>query len=154
MTPIDADLVGAIYDAALEPSRWRTCLAAFCRAFDAFYGQLGVRHRDRPERSFLVWHGIDDARLQRYIPRYVELSSSDWTDARTLDDPAYPARLNARSTPERLAAIHQGAAYHGDELATNDELETAAVVREIRRPLDLVRGLESTQGPNENNRKR
>ena len=129
--------VGAIYEAALDPSRWRAALGHLVGVFDATFAQIGVRYREHLEFSFLHWYGVPDELVARYLPRYAELQGTDYADPTTMDDPAHPAWHNGRSTLERLTAIRQGAAFIPTEIVSAAEIVTNPSHTEVRVPLGL-----------------
>ncbi|GAB3628280.1 helix-turn-helix transcriptional regulator [Pandoraea terrae] len=56
------ELLGLIYDAALEPARWTRCFEEICTEFSANYVSLIVR-RGTPEGLGLIFSGAGDRRV-------------------------------------------------------------------------------------------
>ncbi len=66
-----SDLIGAIYDCAIDPSLWPDTMAAMGRATDCCAGLISVARLDPPEARLLKSWNFDEAWLAR-VPHYSE----------------------------------------------------------------------------------
>ena len=74
------DLIGLLYDAAADPTRWRDFLDAGSRNFSAFGANFIRYHPDRPEQSLAMLTGMEETAtedLADAISRFVALRHED-----------------------------------------------------------------------------
>ena len=63
-------LIGTVYDAALDPSRWPDAVGQACAFLDCRYGAFGAADLLRNELSFVVQWGYQEQDWQDYLTRY------------------------------------------------------------------------------------
>jgi hypothetical protein len=75
-TPSESDalleLVGTIYDAALDPAKWSQAVEGACRILDCSYGVIGSADLLRTEPNFNVTFGYEPADWQIYVEKYFD----------------------------------------------------------------------------------
>lgn len=133
----DLDLIGPLYDAAIDGTRWPDWLARLAKRFDAPIAQIGARVPRGPLLGFFHVHGIDEATLAVTLPRYLELGSEDLLDPANVARDDHPARLKRLSNPARLEAIVHGAAFRSDELVQHEDFVRSRIYEEVRAPLGM-----------------
>ncbi len=75
-TPSETDalleLVGTIYDAALDPAKWSQAVEGACRLLDCSYGVIGSADLLRTAPNFNVTFGYETADWQIYVDKYFD----------------------------------------------------------------------------------
>lgn len=66
------ELVGIIYDAALNPALWSQVVEGACRILDCSYGVIGSADLLRTEINFNVTFGYQPADWQIYVEKYFD----------------------------------------------------------------------------------
>lgn len=133
----DEALIGMVYDAATDPTKWQPFLASFAESFGGFYGHLGARNPANNSIAFAEFTGLERSLVETTTPRLLELLPDDWLDYRNFDAGDHPVNRNALISGERIAEISGGAAYHCREVVTDESYRRTAIYRECRRPFDM-----------------
>ncbi|MBK6348867.1 MAG: helix-turn-helix transcriptional regulator [Proteobacteria bacterium] len=128
-----SELLGLVYESALQPENWTLALAAICRAFDAKYASLIVRPGANDQPGGL----IVSAAAQRQV----------------LDTSKPPLHLSPFNglTPDRVVTVDdilseadwRGSAYYRDWCASHDVFHVMAV--DIQTREGSVHGLRITR---------
>jgi DNA-binding CsgD family transcriptional regulator len=63
-------VIGAAYDAALDPGLWPAAVSEACRFLDCAYGALGAADLLRNDVNFIVQWGYSDETWDAYLTRY------------------------------------------------------------------------------------
>lgn len=63
-------VIGAAYDAALDPGLWPAAVSEACRFLDCAYGALGAADLLRNDVNFIVQSGYSDETWDAYLTRY------------------------------------------------------------------------------------
>lgn len=109
-----ADVIGSIYDAGLEATRWSDALEAVSRACGGVAAQMSVRRPDGEERFGCV-AGIPSEAHAEYIQEY--------------------AARDLRFT--RLAHLPKGVVYRESDLITEDEIAASPIYNELLPKYDI-----------------
>jgi DNA-binding CsgD family transcriptional regulator len=114
-------LIGMLYDAAVDATRWRDLLASLARHFDAFAGDF--IHYDMEDNRFSIHvrHGLDHVSTD-VVARFQELAP---------EDPRFLAiRRQFASRPAALA-------LHCRMMVTDEELHASRVYKEALLPAGI-----------------
>ena len=130
--PEDTSLVGALYDAALDPACWPATLQRFADAFGGFYAHVGMRYHADHRLDFFHQVGIEPSVAAAIVEDFVALAADDPLEPDSYVRPDHPARHNGLSTPARLDAIRAGAAFHCREILTDAEIHRVPMHRRVR----------------------
>ncbi len=76
-------VIGAAYDAALDPGLWPLAVREACRFLDCAYGAVGSADLLRNDLNFIVQWGYADATWQSYLTRYHHLNPFNAQASRT-----------------------------------------------------------------------
>lgn len=69
-----SEVIGSIYDCALDPDRWGQTLPSISAATDSPYGALAVYDYEHALSGRVFDHGYDESYLQRYFEKYERLN--------------------------------------------------------------------------------
>lgn len=69
-----SELVGGIYDAALDPTRWPSVLGETCRFVDCVSGTLNSYDTVRSSLAINVSHGYDPHYVKLLLERYIQIN--------------------------------------------------------------------------------
>lgn len=116
------DLVGLIYDAVADASRWPVFLEAFVRAVHASKATLALRDTAGDQFALVCWHGWTKQDLQLYLDRYAAID---------------PWRVGTSRWPEGKAGTDR-------DLCPREEIEASATYREFYAPQGAVHGVGGT----------
>jgi hypothetical protein len=91
-----SDLIGAIYDCAIDPGLWPETINAICDVTDCCGGLIAVTDLDPPQARLMKSWNYDSAWLAR-IPEYADEVARVWAkvpglNSRPLDEPGSPRR--------------------------------------------------------------
>jgi DNA-binding CsgD family transcriptional regulator len=115
-------LVGLIYDAVADASRWPAFLEAFVRAIGGRKATLSLRDSKHPEFAMVTWFGWSDEDVQVYIERYAA---------------ADPWGVASGRWPEGVAGTDR-------EICPREEMEPTVAFREYYAPRDAIHGIGGT----------
>lgn len=113
------ELIGLIYDAVADASRWPAFLGAFASAVGACGGTLALRPPEGKEFWILCWAGYTDDDVQVYVERYAAIDP--WT-------------TTAARQPE-------GCVMADPEFCPRPEMEASAAFREFYAPRNYLHGM-------------
>ncbi|MCP5199751.1 MAG: helix-turn-helix transcriptional regulator [Gammaproteobacteria bacterium] len=130
--PEDTSLVGALYDAALDPARWPATLQCLAASFGGHYAHVGTRYYADRRLDFFHQVGIEPGVAAAIVDDFVALAADDPLEPDSYGRPDHPARHNGLSTPTRLDAIRAGAAFHCREILTDAEIHRVPMHRRVR----------------------
>lgn len=117
-TATSSDLIGLIYDAVPDASRWPVFLEAFVRTTGCKRGTLVLRVSESTDWMVVCWHGWQDDEIRRYQERYAAI------------DPWGLAGNDLREGEMRTSC----------ELCPQTEFKKSAAYREFYRPLGIDYG--------------
>ncbi|HVV43832.1 MAG TPA: helix-turn-helix transcriptional regulator [Bryobacteraceae bacterium] len=114
----ESDLIGLIYDAIHDSSRWRVFLAGFVAATGADKATFGYRDLVHEEFSLLCWVGWTDEEIYRYHNFY---AAEDLWNRRASEQPA-------------------GVVLRDFDYCSREEIEAGRAFREFYTPCRAVHG--------------
>lgn len=114
------DLVGRIYDAGLDPTRWPAALANLTETCGGTRSLLFTAMHAPAQGGFVFPYNIPQASIER------------WAAKNIVEDPFIHV-LRARNL------IQPGAAFNGADLVAHDEFMQTVFYRELWAPIDIAR---------------
>jgi len=127
-----SDLIGAIYDCAIDPERWPQSMAAICQEIDCLFSAIVLVDLDRSHLKFFKdWNNdpVWRARLPKY---YAELASFYRAAPGVLAGPIDEPLVLSRDLPAELWLQSRVYREWGKPRGISDMLQTV-VLREARR---------------------
>jgi hypothetical protein len=116
------DLIGLIYDSAVESSHWRVFLQAFVLAIRATRCTLSLRDLTSPEFTMVCWYGWSGEEMQLYNDHFCAID---------------PWRIGSSGWPE-------GSVGTDTDLCSREEMESSVAFREFYAPKEAIHGIGGT----------